>query len=105
MTSRKSRSSGNDWASRLEPERAEYETRLSRAIGRPAAVECDWERDELLVHVASLHPAHEGTIVDELATLWPGFLAPAGVSLRIVDGDLWDNEAMALRCFELRRGA
>lgn len=104
MASRWSRWNGDDWASRLEPECGEHENRVTRAIGRPAAVRCDADHDELVVEITNLHPAECGAVADELSGLWPGFLAPAGVSLRIVDGEVWDYEAMALRSFELRHG-
>lgn len=106
MTSRWSRSNGHDWASRLEPECGEHQERLTRAIGRPTVLWCDGDHDELVVEVVNLHPAQAAAVADELSGLWPGFLAPAGVSLRIVDGEFWDNESMALRSFDLRqRGA
>lgn len=104
MTSKRSQSNGHDWASRLEPECGEHQDRVARLIGRRTVVRCDADHDELVVEVANLRPAQCGAVVDELSGLWPGFLAPAGVSLRIVDGEVWDNEAMALRSFELRHG-
>ena len=60
------------------------------------------KRDELIVDILDLNPSQLSTVADELSTLWPGFLAPAGVSLRILDGQTWDHEAMALRSFTLR---
>ena len=101
MPGRRTRSP-HDWAARLAPECAAYERRLQRATGRRATLRCDRDHDELVVEVRDLHPAHVGTVADELAPLWPGFLAPAGVTLHVVDGDSRDHEAMALRSFALR---
>lgn len=102
MTSRRDHATGDDWASRLEPSCPVYEERLERAVGRRATVRCDWQRDVLVVEMPDLHPSKIDDVADELSTLWPGFLAPAGVSLRLVGGDEWDNEAMALRSHRLR---
>lgn len=103
MATRRSRSSGRDWATLLAPECTAYERLLSRATGRRTLVRCDADHDELVVDVIDLNPSQLGSIADELATLWPGFLAPAGVTLRIGDSAVWDHEAMALRSFSLRQ--
>ena len=102
MAPRRPRSNGHSWASRLEPECTAYERRLSRAIGRRALVRCDPDHDELIVDILDLNPSQLGVVADELSPLWPGFLAPAGVSLRVLDGQTWDHEAMALRSHTLR---
>jgi hypothetical protein len=104
MAPRRARSNGHDWASRLEPECTAYERHLSRAIGRRTFVRCYADHDELIVDVLGLDPNQAGCVADELAGLWPGFLAPAGVTLRIGDDATWDHEAMALRSLTLRGG-
>jgi hypothetical protein len=104
MAPRRARSNGHDWATLLEPECTGYERILFRTTGRRALVRCDAAHDELIVDVLDLNPSQVNSIADELATLWPGFLAPAGVTLRIGDTTTWDHEAMALRSFSLRRG-
>ena len=102
MASRRSRESRHDWASWLAPECSTYERLLTRAVGRRALVWCDGDHDELVVDVVGLNPRQLSIVADELSTLWPGFLAPAGVSLRVLEGQTWDHEAMALRSFGLR---
>lgn len=104
MAARRGRSNAHDWAVLLEPECTGIERRLSRATGRRAVVRCDAAHDEVIVDVLDLNPSQVSSIADELASLWPGFLAPAGVSLRIGDVAVWDHEAMALRCLSLRPG-
>lgn len=104
MATRWSRWGGHEWATRFEAERVCHEDRLAQVTGQPTLVWCDSGNDELVVEVVNLHPAHLEVVADELCGLWPGFLAPAGVSLRVVDGDVWDNESMALRSFRLRHG-
>lgn len=96
------RSNPHDWAARLEPECTGYERVLHRATGRRTLVRCDADHDELVIDVPALAPGQIEVIADELATLWPGFLAPAGVSLRVGDEVVWDHEAMALRSHALR---
>lgn len=104
MGPRRARSNRHDWATLLEPECTGYERLLFRATGRRALVRCDADHDQLVVDVLDLNPSQLGSIADELSALWPGFLAPAGVTLRVGDETVWDHEAMALRSFSLRRG-
>lgn len=99
------RAGAGGWADRLRSDLHTHERAVCRATGRPARLSCDDRNDELVVDLRGLHPSHLTVIADTLAPLWPGFLAPSGVALVVVDGDVWDHEAMALRSHGLGRTA
>lgn len=86
-----------DWVNRLAPEHEYYEYNLERLTGHTATLTCDGAANELVVTMPRIHPDQVELVADELATLWPGFLAPAGVSLRINENHFGDGEAMAIR--------
>lgn len=91
------------WAADMEPRCARFEQAIKAATGSSARITCDPRHDDLVVTLGSPpHPASAGRVADILSPLWPGFLAPAGVCLVLVDGGAWDGEAMALR-FHRRR--
>lgn len=91
------RSHKRDWVKRLAPEHEYYEYNLERLTGHAATLTCDGAENELVVTMPKIRGHQVELIADELATLWPGFLAPAGVSLRINENQFGDGEAMALR--------
>lgn len=87
----------SDWANRLGPECGYYEALVAQAAGRSASIVCDGARSRLVVTVPGLDGEQVDLVVDLLATLWPCFLAPAGVSLVVNGSARWDHGAMALR--------
>lgn len=86
-----------DWAVRLAPEYGYYQGNLERLTGHTVTMGCDDLANALVVTMPNAQGDQLELVADELATLWPAFLAPAGVSLRINDIIVGDSEAMALR--------
>ena len=91
------------WATDVGRRCDRYEKAVRAATGCDAKLTCDAKRDQLILTLTKApHPAALNSILDELSPLWPGLLAPAGVSLLVVDGGEWDGEEMALRYFQRR---
>jgi hypothetical protein len=105
MFERRRGAGSGGWAAQLRIDLRNHERALGGATGEPVRLSCDDRNDELVVDLRGLQPAHMPVIMDTLAPLWPGFLAPSGVALVVVDGDVWDHETMALRCHEMHGSA
>lgn len=86
------------WGAVIESRRTELEAIAGRAAGTTVALHCHAEALRMEVElVAPFDEERLDALLDSLAPLWPGFLAPLSVTLAVPGFGEWDGEAMAMR--------
>lgn len=86
------------WGAVIESRRAELERIASQAAGNTVTLYCHAEALRMEAELAA--PFDEQrlkALLNSLAPLWPGFLAPLSVTLSVPGFGEWDGEAMATR--------
>jgi len=87
----------SEWVGRVELQVPALEGQVREMTGGNVLIACDEMKWTIRMIVDPLHPAMTTSVADVMAGLWPGFLAPLGVSFEICGDETWDAEAMALR--------